>query len=305
MIKRLTPRHGPRVVAVVGGSSGIGRASALRFAGAGDHLVLISRSGEALESARQDCLTAGAASVLTFACDVTEPGQLTSAVEQILDQHPRLDVVVHTAAVMAYGGVEKVPGDVFDQVVDTAVHGTRRVVQAVLPVFRQQGRGTLIVLNSLLGAVAVPNMGAYVAAKWGQRGLLRALQMELRADREARGIRVCTVAPGSIDTPIYQQAANYTGRRPRPVWPVAPPERVAAAISRLADHPRNHVSVAVGPTNPVILTGFRFLPLVYDRIAMHMFRALALTRRRVPSSTGNVHTPVPAAEGVHGPSERR
>jgi NAD(P)-dependent dehydrogenase (short-subunit alcohol dehydrogenase family) len=300
MIKRLEPRPEPRVVAVVGGSSGIGRASALRFAAANDHLVLIARSHEALAVARRDCLAAGARSVLTVPCDVTARGEFASAVERILDEHARLDVVVHTATVMAYGGVEKVPGAVFDQVVDTAVHGTRRVVQAVLPVFRQQQRGTLIVLNSLLGGVAVPDMGAYVAAKWGQRGLVRSVQTELRADRGARRIRVCMVAPGSIDTPIYAQAANYTGRQPRPVWPVASPERVAAVISRLADHPRNHVSVAVGVTNPAILIGFRFLPFVYDRIAMRMFRALALTRRRVPSSTGNVHAPVPAAERVHG-----
>jgi NAD(P)-dependent dehydrogenase (short-subunit alcohol dehydrogenase family) len=298
MISRSAPRVAARVVAVVGGSSGIGRASALRFAAAGDHLVLIARSGEALDTARQDCLTAGARSVLTCPCDVTARGELAFAVERILRERARLDVVVHTAAVMAYGGVESVPGDVFDHVVDTAVHGTRRVAQAVLPVFRQQQRGTLIVLNSVLGAVAVPDMGAYIAAKWGQRGLVRALQMELRAERGARAIRVCMVAPGSIDTPIYEQAANYTGRRPRPVWPVAPPERVAAVILRLADHPRNHASV--GLTNSAIIIGFRFLPLVYDRIVMRMFRALALTRRRAGPTAGNVLAPVPGGERVHG-----
>jgi NAD(P)-dependent dehydrogenase (short-subunit alcohol dehydrogenase family) len=284
----------------VGGSSGIGRASALRFAAAGDHLVLIARSAEALEAARRDCLAAGAPGVLTITCDVTGAGEVASAVQEICAEHARLDVVVHAAAVMAYGRVEAVPGDVFERVVDTAVHGTRRVAHAVLPIFRSQQAGTLIVVNSLLGAVAVPGMGAYVTAKWGQRGLVRALQMELRSDRGARGIRVCLVTPGSVDTPIYRQAANYLGRAPHPSQPVAPPERVATVIAALAERPRDHVSVPVGRANPVILMAFRFLPFVYDRLVGRIFQAIGLTRHQVGATPGNVLAPVAAGERVHG-----
>lgn len=289
-----------RVVAVVGGSSGIGNASALRFASGGDQLALIARSAEALADARPTCLAAGAPSVLTLDVDVADSDGVQSAVHRIVDEYGRIDVVVHAAAVMAYGEVEAVPRDVFEQVVQTVVFGTRNVATAVLPVLRRQHAGTLIVVNSLLGGVAVPSMGAYVTAKWAQRGLVRTLQQELHADRSARGVRVCLVTPGSINTPIYDQAGNYAGRRPRPPWPVTSPDRVAAVIAQLAEHPRDRVSMRVGPANPFIVTGFRSLPFVYDRIAKRVFRLAGLTRERAAPTAGNVHTPMPAGERVYG-----
>ena len=97
-----------------------------------------------------------------------------------VDRFGRLDAVVHAAQVMAYGTIEEVPRKVFETVVETAVHGTAVVARAVLPVFRQQGEGQLVVVNSLLGQVATPLLGSYIAAKWGQLGLVRVLQQETR-----------------------------------------------------------------------------------------------------------------------------
>lgn len=286
-----------RVVAVVGGSSGIGYASALRFAADGDQLVLLSRSAEALADARAACLAAGARSVLTLDVDVADSDAVESAVQRMVAEYARIDVVVHAAAVMAYGEIQAVPREVFERVVATVVFGTRNVATAVLPVMRLQHAGTLIVVNSLLGGVAVPKMGAYVTAKWAQRGFVRTLQQEVRSDR---GVRVCLVTPGSINTPIYDQGGNFVGRRPRPPWPVTSPERVAAVIAQLAEHPRDRVSARVGPANPLIVTGFRSLPFVFDRIVTRVFRFVGLTRERAAPTTGNVHQPVPAGERVHG-----
>lgn len=289
-----------RVVAVVGGSSGVGRASALRFAADGDQLVLMSRSAEALADARAACLAAGAPAVLAIDVDVADSDAVESAVHRVVAEYGRIDVVVHAAAVMAYGEVADVPRDVFERVVETVVFGTRNVATAVLPAMKRQHAGVLIVVNSLLGGVAVPIVGAYVTAKWAQRGLVRTLQQEVRSDRRARGVRVCLVTPGSINTPIYDQAANYVGRLPRPPWPVTSPERVAAVIARLAEHPRDRVSARVGPANLLILTGFRSLPFLFDRIATQVFRSAGLTREYAAPTVGNVHKPVPASERVHG-----
>ena len=108
------------------------------------------------------------------------------------------------------------PADLFEGVVDTAIHGTARLARAVLPVFRRQRRGVFVVVNSLLGSITVPNMGAYATSKWGQRAVARTLQQELRGER---GVHVCIVSPGRINTPIYYQAANHTGRDARPPGP--------------------------------------------------------------------------------------
>ena len=129
------------------------------------------------------------------------------------EQFGRLDAVVHAAQVMAYGTIEEVPREVFETVVETAVHGTAVVARVVLPVFREQGEGHLVVVNSLLGQVATPLMGSYVAAKWGQLGLVRVLQQETRD------------VPG-ISSPSSSPAGSTprSTSRPRP-GPAAPAGR--------------------------------------------------------------------------------
>ncbi|WP_083268546.1 SDR family NAD(P)-dependent oxidoreductase [Lentzea guizhouensis] len=286
-----------RVVLVVGGSSGIGLASAKAFACRGDDVVLASRSREALDAAQKACREAGSGAVDVIVDDIADPAGAGRVVARTLDLHGRVDVVVHTATVMGYGAVETMPAEVFTEVVDTAIHGTLHLAQAVLPVMRRQHRGVFIGVNSLLGSITVPQMGAYSTAKWGQRAILRTLQQETR---DERGVQVCIVSPGSINTPVYDQAANYTGRAARPPVPVLSPDRVAAAIVRLADRPRRHVSVPVGPANPGIITGFRCLPSLYDRLVGPLFRLAALTSKTMPPTPGNVFKPFAAGEGTYG-----
>ncbi|WP_158263112.1 SDR family oxidoreductase [Amycolatopsis sp. CA-128772] len=286
-----------RVVLVVGASSGIGLAAAVAFAARADKLVLVSRSPEALAAAETACRRSGAGAVDVLAEDIGDPAAAGRLVARTLDRHGRLDVVVHTAAVMGYGSVEEMPAEVFTSVVDTAVHGTVHLARAVLPVMRAQHAGTFIGVNSLLGSIAVPRMGAYAASKWGQRAVLRTLQQETR---DEPGVSVCIVSPGSINTPIYYQAANYTGHATRPPWPVLAPERVAAAITRLADRPRRHVSVPVGPGNPLVITGFRLLPRLYDRLVGPLAGLAVLTRARWRPTPGTVRRPAPANERIHG-----
>jgi NAD(P)-dependent dehydrogenase (short-subunit alcohol dehydrogenase family) len=233
----------------------------------------------------------------TVVVDVLDPAGAGRLVGRALDRHGRIDVVVHTAAVMGYGTVEAMPAEVFTAVVDTAVHGTVHLARAVLPVLRGQHAGTFIGVNSLLGSVTVPRMGAYATSKWGQRAVLRTLQQETR---DEPGVAVCIASPGSINTPIYYQAANYTGHAVRPPWPVLAPERVATAITRLADRPRRHVSVPIGPGNPLIIAGFRLLPRLYDRLVGPLLQLAVLTRGRWRPTPGTVHRPAPAQERVHG-----
>ena len=286
-----------RVALVVGASSGIGLASATAFALRGDAVVLVSRSGEALDAAEKACRAAGAGVVDVVVDDIADPGGAGRVVARTLDLHGRIDVVVHSATVMGYGTVEAMPAEVFDAVVDTAIHGTLHLAQAVVPVLRRQRAGVFIGVNSLLGSITVPQMGAYSTAKWGQRAILRTLQQETR---DERGVHVCIVSPGSVNTPVYDQAANYTGRATRPPIPVLSPDRVAAAIVRLADRPRRHVSVPVGPANPLIISAFRCLPSLYDRLVGPLFRLAALTRKTVPPTPGNVFEPAAAGERAYG-----
>jgi NAD(P)-dependent dehydrogenase (short-subunit alcohol dehydrogenase family) len=280
-----TPPHPgtPETVLVTGASSGIGRATAVELAGRGARLVLVARGGDSLEAAAGEVRAAGAAAVAVCPADVTDEDAVRAAVDAAVEQFGRLDAVVHAAQVMAYGRIEELPRDVFETVVDVAVHGTANVARVVLPVFRKQGAGHLVVVNSLLGSIAAPLMGSYVTAKWGQLGLVRVLQQETR---DEPGISVSAVQPGGVDTPIYVQAASWTGSTGRPPPPVYSPQRVARTVLGTLDKPRRVVQA--GLLNPLITAGFRLLPGVFDALVGPLLQRLAIADDRVTPTEGNV-----------------
>ena len=282
---------------VVGATSGIGLATAVELARRGHRLTLVARPDSALDAAAQQCRAAGADQVLTVTADVCSLDDTRRVVRAHLDRHPSLDMIVHTAAVMAYGRLEDLAPEVFSSVVDTAVHGTMNVARAALPEFRRQGTGVFVIVNSLLGSVTVPEMGAYSVSKWGQRAVARTLQQELH---DAPGVHVCVVSPGSINTPIYYQAATTLRRQARPPVPVLQPQTVGRHVADLLDRPRRHVSVPVGPVNPVIVSGFRLFPRLYDTLVAPLFHLGGLSRRHTGPGTGSTLRPQPGQERMQG-----
>ncbi|MCW2675652.1 MAG: Short-chain dehydrogenase/reductase [Modestobacter sp.] len=284
-----------RAVLVTGASSGIGRATAIRFAGQGASLVLVARSAQTLAQAAADCRRAGAKAVEVHPADVLDRAALQAAVDRATGSFGRLDVVVHAATVMAYGRLEDLDPAVFERVVDTAVHGTNNLVHAVLPVLRRQQHGSLVVISSLLASITAPTMGAYATAKWGQLGLVRTLQQELR---DLPDVHVSAVAPGGVSTPIYEQAATVLGHTGHPPPPVYTPERVARAIVARVANPRRLKQSGIA--NPVIIAGFRLFPPVFDALVGPLLKVFGMARDSVPPTTGNVFAPVPEKEATRG-----
>jgi NAD(P)-dependent dehydrogenase (short-subunit alcohol dehydrogenase family) len=289
------PSGTPDTVLVTGASSGIGRATALELAGRGAQLVLVARGREGLDEAAAEVRAAGAADVVVCPADVTDEDAVRSAVETALERFGRLDGVIHAAQVMAYGTIEELPRGIFETVVETAVHGTAVVARVVLPLFRKQEAGHLVVVNSLLGSVATPLMGSYVAAKWGQLGLVRVLQQEIR---DAPGVQISVVQPGGVNTPIYFQAASWTGSTGRPPPPVYSPRRVARKVLSTLDRPRRVVQA--GFLNPVIKAGFVLLPGVYDVLVGPLLQRMAVADDDVPPTEGNVFASRPEGNATEG-----
>jgi len=290
-----TDPDGPQRVLITGASSGIGRATAIELAGRGSRLVLVARGDESLEEAAAEARTAGARAVLVRTADVTDPDAVQAAVDDAVAEFGGLDVVVHAAQVMAYGRIEDVPREVYEQVVDVSLHGTANVARSVLALFRTQGAGHLVVVNSLLGNIATPLLGSYVTAKWGQLGLIRVLQQETR---DAPGISVSAVQPGGVDTPIYFQAGSWTGSTGRPPPPVYSPQRVARAVLSTVDRPRRIVQA--GLFNPVITAGFRLLPGVFDVLVGPLLQRMAIANDDVPPTEGNVFESKPTGNATEG-----
>jgi NAD(P)-dependent dehydrogenase (short-subunit alcohol dehydrogenase family) len=280
---------------VVGATSGIGRSVAHQLAGQGARLVLASRSPEALEQTRQECVSRGAEEVLTVPTDVGDRDQVDKLFSQARERFGRLDGVVHGAAVVAYGRFEDVPADVFDRVMTTNLTGTANVARRTLQVFEEQQGGSLVVIGSVLGKIATPYMSSYSASKFAVQGLTRILQIEAR---QKSGVHVSLVSPGGVDTPVYDQAGTYTGRHGNPPPPVSAPETVAAKVVAALDRPGRDISA--GPVNWVMVGGFRLLPAVYDVLVGPMMRLLGQGKPGVVAGPGNVFEAVPEKEAVHG-----
>jgi NAD(P)-dependent dehydrogenase (short-subunit alcohol dehydrogenase family) len=287
----------PRVVLVTGASSGIGRAVAVAVSEDGDHLVLASRDESALHRVARLCEKAGAASALVIPTDVGDDAAVARCFERALERHGRLGAVVHCAAVLAYGRTERIPAEVFDAVLRTNLTGSVNVVRHAVAQMRVQQHGTIVLVGSIAGHVASPHMSPYVLSKWGTRALARQLAIE---NRDMDDVRIVYIAPGGVDTPIYEQAANYHGYAGRPPPPIASPEKVARTIVRRLDG-RGRRRAHTAWTNHPIRVGFTALPRLFDAMANPFFRFVVSDRtRRVETTTGNVFQPVESLERTQG-----
>jgi short-subunit dehydrogenase len=280
------------VVIVTGASSGIGRATSILLSRRGMRVVLASRSRDALEGARLECRD-GATHVVPT--DVASATDVENLFRETVARFGRVDAVVHSAAVLAYGRFEDVPAEVFDQAMAVTLSGTANVARAALRQFADQGGGHLVVVGSLLGKIATPYMSSYVTAKWAVHGMVRCLQIEAR---ETPGVEVSLVSPGAVNTPVYLQAGTYAGVHGRPPPPVVSAERVARAIERRLQHPARDRNV--GPANALTVAGFRLAPSVFDRIVTPLMRLGGLAEPALPTP-GNVLHPRPERESAHGP----
>lgn len=277
-------------VLVTGASSGIGRETALRFAARGARLALASRSEQALENTARACRAAGAPDVLVHPTDIGDQEQVDLLVKSALARFGRLDVVVQSAAVAAFGRFEEIPSEVFDATVRTNLSGSANVARAALTHFRARGSGHLVLVGSLLGQVAVPYESPYVISKFAVNGLVRLLRQE---NRDLPGVKVHGVYPGPVDTPIYGNAANYYGRKAQVPPPVDDPATLAAAIVRATDR-RHPTERSVGWLNWPIVAAYRLLPAVFDALVEPAMRAVVFTRQRLEPTAGNVLEPPPA-----------
>jgi NAD(P)-dependent dehydrogenase (short-subunit alcohol dehydrogenase family) len=285
----------PETVLVTGASSGIGRATALELAGRGARVVLVARGVEALDETAEQVRAAGAADVLVRPADVLDEEAVRAAVDAAVERFGRLDAVVHAAQVMAYGRIEDVPAEVYEAVVDTSMHGTANLARVLIPQFRRQQHGSFLVVSSLLASVTTPWLGSYIAAKWGQMGLVRVLQQE---NRDVAGIAVSTVSPGGVDTPIYYKGASYLGSTGRPPPPVYTPQRVARKIVATLDRPERQVHA--GFANPLFVAGFRLVPGIYDAMIGPVMRLLGIAKDSVAPTPGNVFASRPETNTPRG-----
>ncbi len=281
------------VVVITGASSGIGRAAAVAFAQGGARVVVAARRSEPLRTLVGEIEQAGG-QALAVPVDVTDEGEVRALAERAVQHFGHLDVWVNNAAVTVYGRFQDTPPDAFRRVVETDFFGYVHGARAALPHFQRQGRGVLINNASVHGVGGSPYITPYVASKFAVRGFSEALRQELRGT----GISICTILPAAIDTPLFQHAANYTGRALKPLNPTYDAVDVAKAMVRCAERPRREVFV--GNAGRMLALLHTVAPAVYERVMARQVERDEFQQAPAPQTTGNLFAPVSEGADVSG-----
>lgn len=217
---------------VTGGGSGLGRATALAFAGGGTAVLVADRDGDAAAGVAAEVVASGGSAV---ACttDVTDPAACDAMVAACVEAFGRLDVAVNNAGTTGVAGsVVDYPLDAWRATMVVNLDGVFHSMRSELPVMVGAGRGAIVNVASGAGLRGFPGLPAYVASKHGVVGLTRSAAIECAP----LGVRINCVCPGSTRTPMLE---GYMGGDPKvermmtagvPLRRLGTPEEIAAAI---------------------------------------------------------------------------
>jgi short-subunit dehydrogenase len=217
-----------KVVVVTGASMGIGEAIAKIFADQGASVVMLSRDAGRVEAARGR--VGYGERTLAMACDVRHREDVDRAIGLTLHHFNRIDVWVNNAGHGLLDSVAQMEMAACREMFDTNFFGAVGAMQAVIPVMRQQGAGTIINVSSVAGHIPIPFHAAYSATKFALNAIGKAAGVELKKD----GIHVLTVCPGYVRTAFSENAirgSELKRVRPGSVKGVTA-ERVARATLR-------------------------------------------------------------------------
>lgn len=247
------------VTLVTGASSGIGRACALHLASHGFRVYAASRrAGTSLATELLAQLPASAR-LEVVQIDVDQEQSVRDGVASVVAAAGRIDAVVHCAGFGIGGAVEDTSDDDVRAIFETNVFGALRLCRAALPTMRRQGCGTLVLVSSIGGRVALPFQGLYSATKFALEGAAESLSMEVRG----HGVRVVLIEPGDFRTGFTDRRARargagagspYHGDFERALAVIESDERggrtpdaIARLVHRILDSRRPHLRYTIGP----------------------------------------------------------
>jgi NAD(P)-dependent dehydrogenase (short-subunit alcohol dehydrogenase family) len=259
-------RH--KTVLVTGGSSGIGKATALRLAEHGAQVALAARNRDALEQVRQEIEQTGGAA-LVVPTDVTDPDQVNRAVEATVARFGKLDILVASAGLSMRAYFERSQLEAMGRVMHVNFFGTLYATHFALPHVKKT-KGSLVAVSSLTGKRGIPSYSIYGASKFAIQGLYEALHLELAR----HGVHVGVVSPAFVDTPLRDNVLGPDGKPwdlpPPPPFRVWPVEKCVNRILRLIVK-RKRQALMPWFTGPLLVIDEMLGRVIGDRILTKRF----------------------------------
>jgi NAD(P)-dependent dehydrogenase (short-subunit alcohol dehydrogenase family) len=219
-------RFDGKVLLATGGGSGIGEATARRFAAEGGRVAIAD-----LDAGRSEVVAAELEGSVGLACDVADESSVQQAVQETRERLGRIDCVLNSAGFVRFAPIEELTLADWNRMLAVHLTGTFLVCRTALPALREAGGGSIVNFASVTALVARKNLAAYSAAKGG----IIAFSRQLALDVGAHNVRVNVLVPGSVRTPLTQPVYGGEGASGHSALPqsiqerVAEPEEIAAA----------------------------------------------------------------------------
>ena len=198
-----------RVALVTGGTKGLGRAMAEAFVEAGAQAVVVSRHLDEAQVVAAQLAAHGGTTCHGFACDVTDPAQVETLAQTVLDAAGRVDVLVNNAGINIRGAIDALTVDEFLQVQATNVTGPWLLTRALVPQMKARRHGRIINLGSILSVISFADRTPYATSKGAILQMTKALAMELAPF----GITANAMLPGPFGTemnlPLMEDPEQY------------------------------------------------------------------------------------------------
>jgi short-subunit dehydrogenase len=203
--------------------------------------MAVARTPSELDAVVSEIQSAGG-KAHAFAGDLTNPGVADRAVAASVVAHGGLHVLVNNAGVGAYGNLAETTDETWDRVIATNLSAVFRLTRAALPHLTQKG-GHVFMISSLAGANPIAGMAAYCASKAALDHFAACLMLEVRH----QGVKVTTIAPGSVDTSFGRDPGNARGES----WMLTAQDVAAAVVDLLGTRDGAHLSrVEMRPLRP-------------------------------------------------------
>jgi short-subunit dehydrogenase len=285
-----------KIAVITGAGAGVGRATALEFAGNGYDVALLSRDPARLDGLAGEIERLGRRA-LPIPTDVAEASQVEAAASRVEEELGAIDTWVNVAMATVFAPVsELTPAEVL-RATEVTYLGQVYGMMAALRRMRPRRRGTIVNVGSALSYRSVPLQSVYCGAKSAIRGFTDSLRSELIHDR--LDIQLTMVDLPAVNTPQFDWALNKTGKKARPVAPIFEPEVAARAIYFGATHNRREVWVGYSTVQAVV--GNMIAPGLLDRFLASKGYSGQLTDTRLPDDApSNLFEPVPGHATAHG-----